>query len=101
MSAPFRTYKWLVKPMGMKNGNATFQRLLEDVVRDYGDFAPPFGDNTIVSSGGATYKEAVENHVKHLRLMLQQLRKKNLANSANKANMFVEQVEFTGHVVSY
>ena len=33
--------------------------------------------------------------------MLQSLREKKLAVSADKANMFVEQVEFTRHVVGY
>ena len=41
------------------------------------------------------------NHVKHLRLVLQCLREKKLIVSADKANMFVEQEEFAGHVVGY
>ena len=48
-------------------------------------------------SGGANYEEAVQNHVQHLRLLLQRLREKKLAVSADRANMLVEQVEFAGH----
>ena len=70
MSTPFGTYKWLVMPMKVKNGNAAFQRLLDDVLKDYCDFARPFVDNIMVSSGGATYKEALQNHVKHRRRVL-------------------------------
>ena len=57
---------------------AAFQCLLDDVLKDYRGFARPFVDDIIVSSGGATYKEAVQNHVKHLRLVLQRLREKKL-----------------------
>ena len=88
-------------PMGVKNGNAAFERLLSDVLKEYRDFARPFVDNIIVSSGGATYEKAVQNHVKHLRLVLQRLTRRTLDVSANKANMFVEQVEFAGHMVGY
>ena len=76
MSGPFGTYKWLVMPMGVKNGNAAFQRLLNDVLKDWRNFARPFVDDVIVISGGPTYEEAVQNHVKHRRLVLQHLRKK-------------------------
>ena len=101
MSMPFGTYKWLVMPIGLKNGNAAFQLLLDVVLKDYRDFARPFMDDIIVGSGGATYEEALQNHVKHLRLVLQRLREKRLAASAEEANMFVEHVEFAGHVVGY
>ena len=43
----------------------------------------------------------MQNHDKNLWLVLQRLREKMLAVSANKANMFVEQVEFDGHRVCY
>ena len=99
MCTPFGTYKWLVMPMGVKNGNAAFQHLLNDVLKDYRDFARPFVDDIIVSVGRATYEEAVQNHVKLLRLVLQRLRKNKLTVSADKAMIFVKQVEFTGHVL--
>ena len=48
MSTPFGTYKWLVMPMGVKNGNAAFQRLLDDVLKDYRNFSRPFMEDIIV-----------------------------------------------------
>ena len=65
------------------------------------DFARPFMEDIIVSSGAATYEEAVQNHVTHPRLVLQHLREKKLAVSDKKANIFVQQVEFAGHVLGY
>ena len=88
-------------PTGMKNGNTVFQRLPDDVLKDYHDLAQQFVDDITLSSGGATCEEAMQNHVNHLRLVLQRLREKKLAALANKANMFVEQVEFAGHVEGY
>ena len=86
-------------PVRVKNGNTAFQRLLYDFLKDYRQFPQPFVENIIVSSGGATYKEAVQKHLKHLRLVLQRLREKKLAVSADMANMLVEQVELAGPVV--
>ena len=101
MSKPFGTYKWLVLPRGVKNGNAAFQRLLDDALKDYRDFARPFAEDMTLGSRGATYEEAVQNHVKYLGLVLQRPREGKLAVSANKANMFVVQVEFAGNAVGY
>ena len=64
MSTPFGTYKRLVSPIGVKTGNAAFQRPLHDVLKDCCDFASPFAENIIVTSADATYEEAVQNHVK-------------------------------------
>ena len=87
--------------MGVKNGNAAFQRAFDDALKDYRDFARPFVDNIIVTLGGATYDESLQNHGKHLRLMLQHLREKKLAVSADRGNIFVEQVQLAGDVVGY
>ena len=101
LSMPFGTYKWLVMPMEVKNGNAAFQRLLDEVLKDYRAFTRPLVDDIILSSGGATYEASVQNHVKHLRLVLQRPRQEKLAVSADKANMFVDQVHLAGQVVGY
>ena len=101
VSTPLVIYKGFVMPMGVKNGDTAFQHLLDDIMKDCRNFTRPFVDDIIVSSGGDTYEEGMQKHVKHLRLELQRLREKDLAVSAKKANIFVEQVEFSGHVVGY
>ena len=87
--------------MGVKNGNAVFQRVLDNALKDYRDFARPFVDNIIVTLGGATYDESLQNHGKHLRLMLQHLGERKLPVSADRGKIFVEQVQLAGDVVGY
>ena len=70
-------------PMRVKNGNVAFQRLLDGVQKDYCHFGRQFVDDIIVSSGGASYHQAVQNGVKYLWLVLQRLREKRLAVSAD------------------
>ena len=89
------------KISNLKPQNSNFQHLLDDVLKDYRDFARPLVNNIILTSGGLTYQDAMQNHVKHLRLVLQRLREKKFAVSADKAHMLVQQVESAGHVMGY
>ena len=74
MSTHLSTYKWFVLPMGLKNGNAAFEPVLDELLKDNRECARSFADDIIVSSGGATYEEAVQSRVKHIRLVLQCIR---------------------------
>ena len=49
-----------------------------------------------MSSGGLTYEEALLNHVKHLRLVLQRLREKKLAESASNGQHYRRGSEVCG-----
>ena len=50
MSTPLGFMRWKVMPMWVKNGNAEFQRMKEDLLRAL-DCADPFLDDIGVSSG--------------------------------------------------
>ena len=51
MSTPLGPMQWKVVPMGAKNGNATFQRMMEDLLGPVRDCADPFVDDIIIGSG--------------------------------------------------
>ena len=51
MSTPLGPLQWKVMPMGCKNGNASFQRMLEDILKPVAYCADPFVDDIIVGSG--------------------------------------------------
>ena len=53
MNTPRGTYRWKVLVVGLKNGNAIFQRVMEHVLKDL-DFADPYVDDIIVGSTGDT-----------------------------------------------
>ena len=64
MSTPLGPMQWKVVPMGAKNGNAAFQRMMEDLLGPVRDCADPFVDDIIIGSGteDMTEDELIEAH---------------------------------------
>ena len=69
MSTPLGPMQWKVVPMGAKNGNAAFQRMMEDLLGPVRDCADPFVDDIIIGSGteNMTEDELIDAHEKDLR----------------------------------
>ena len=95
--------QWKVVPMGAKNGNAAFQRMMEDLLGPVRDCDDPFVDDIIIGSGTEvmTEDELIEAHEKDLRRVLSELDKHNMVCKPTKASLFVREVEFAGHVVGH
>ena len=51
MSTLLSCMQWKVVPMGVKNGNVVFQRMMENLLGHMQDCADPFVDDIIVGSG--------------------------------------------------
>ena len=51
MSTPLGPLQWTVMPMGVTNGNAAFQRMLENLLEPVRDCADPFVNDMIIASG--------------------------------------------------
>ena len=58
MSTPLGTYVWKVMPMGLKNAQAIFQRIMEWVLKDIPK-ADPYIDDVVIVSIGDTMPETV------------------------------------------
>ena len=103
MSTPLGPMQWKVVPMGAKNGNAAFQRTMEDLLGPVRDCADPFVDDIIIGSGteNMTEDELIDAHEKDLRRVLSELDKHNMVCKPTKASLFVKEVEFAGHVVGH
>ena len=103
MSTPLGPMQWKVVPMGAKNGNAAFQRMMEDLLGPVRDCADPFVDDIIIGSGteNMTEDELMDAHEKDLRRVLSELDKHNMVCKPTKASLFVKEVEFAGHVVGH
>jgi hypothetical protein len=84
--------------MGLKNGNAMFQRMMEWVLRDL-ENADPYVDDIIIGSIGENMEEIMANHVNDLRAVLRVLREENLIVDPKKANIFMGEVEFCGQIL--
>ena len=103
MSTSLGPMQWKVVPMGAKNGNAAFQRMMEDLLGPVRDCADPFVDDIIIESGteDMTEEELIEAHEKDLRGLLSEPDKHNMVCKPTKASLFVREVEVAGHVVGH
>ena len=85
MSTPRGTMQWRVLVMGLKNGNAMFQRMMEWVLRDHPN-ADPYVDDIIIGSTASTEEELLEVHEKDIRGVLETLRRELLVADPKKRN---------------
>ena len=98
MSTPRGTMRWKVLVMGLRNGNAIFQRMMEHVLRDI-PYADAYVDDVIIGSTGDTEEEVLKNHERDLRHVLDVLAHNQLFVDQKKAHLFMREVEFCGHVL--
>ena len=103
MSTPLGPMQWKVVPIGAKNGNALFQRMMEDLLGPVRDCADPFVDDIIIGpgTGEMSEDELIKAHEKDLRRVLDVLDRHQMVCKPTKASFFVQDVEFAGHVVGH
>jgi hypothetical protein len=88
-------FHFRVMPFGLTNAPATFQCLMNTVFAEYTrKFVIVFLDDILV------YSRNLPEHLKHLRLVLDLLRKNQLYAKASKCSFAQSQIEYLGHVIS-
>ncbi|KAL5865850.1 hypothetical protein ACOSQ3_003364 [Xanthoceras sorbifolium] len=95
----FRTryghYEFVVMPFGLTNAPAAFMDLMNRIFRPYLDqFVVVFIDDILV------YSQTAEDHDRHLRVVLQILREKQLYGKLSKCEFWLPEIAFLGHIVS-
>lgn len=95
----FRTryglYEYLVMPFGLTNAPASFQYLINDVLRDYLDnFVIVYLDDILI------FSKTHEEHVTHVKQVLKRLEDNSLWAKAEKCEFFQDSVDFLGYIVS-
>lgn len=91
----FGTYEFTVMPFGLCNAPATFQRLMDTVLRDIlWHFVVVYIDD--INVGSKTFDE----HLLHLEQVFIRLEQAGLKLSPEKCFFFKEELPFLGHVVS-
>ena len=73
--------------------------MMDCVLQDC-DQADPYVDDVIVGSHGDTREEALRNHEKDLRQVLDKLKANRLLVDPAKAHFFMREIEFCGHILS-
>jgi hypothetical protein len=94
----FRTryghYEYTVMPFGLTNAPATFQELINNVLRAHLDiFVIAYLDDILV------YSENMEDHVEHVRTVLRCLDQFNLRLKPEKCEFHKDEVAFLGYIV--
>jgi hypothetical protein len=88
-------FRFIKMPFGLKNAPATFQQLMDYVLRDYiGKFVQVYIDDINI------YSETFEDHLKHIRLVNQKLREAGLKLKKKKCFFMKKKLEFLGHVIT-
>ncbi|GJZ77633.1 putative reverse transcriptase domain-containing protein [Tanacetum coccineum] len=95
----FRTryghFEFTVMPFGLTNAPAIFIDLRNRVCRPYLDkFVIVFIDDILI------YSKTQEEHVKHLRLVLELLKKEKMYAKFSKCEFWLREVQFLGHVIN-
>ena len=80
--------------MGVTNGNAAFQRMLENLLEPVRDCADPFLDDVIIASGDPSmcYEELLEAHERDVTRVLDLLVRHKLTGTSDKATIAVSEV---------
>jgi hypothetical protein len=94
----FRTtnghHEWLVMPFGLQGAPSCFQRMMNHYLRHHlGKFLIVYLDDILV------FSETKEEHLQHLRILLEILREKKLYAKGSKCDLFKTSVIFLGFVV--
>ncbi|GKD10419.1 reverse transcriptase domain-containing protein [Tanacetum coccineum] len=91
----YRHFEFTVIPFSLTNALAIFMDLMKRVCRSYLDkFVIVFIDDILF------YSKTQKEHVEHLRLVLELLKKEKLYAKFSKCEFWLREVQFLGHVIN-
>jgi hypothetical protein len=87
--------EFTVMSFGVTNAPAFFMNLMNSVFMDYLDkFVVVFIDDILI------YSQSEEEHVDHLKMVLQRLRDHQLYAKLSKCEFWINEVMFLGHIIN-
>ena len=93
-SCEFGFFEWAAMPMGLKNAGASFQREMDELLKEYsGKFCDVYLDDIII------YSKSVEEHQNHLRIVFEKIRNASLKIKLKKCKFFETKIEYLGYVI--
>ena len=92
-ATPFGLYQFRMMPFGLSGAPATFQRLMDRVLRGLESYSAAYLDDVVIHS--TSWKE----HLMHIRAVLDRLRKAGLTAKPRKCQFGMQQCSYLGHIV--
>ena len=89
----YGSFEWTVMPFGLTNAPATFQRTIDMTFCDMIDYTDIYVDDIV------GYSESLEDHLVHLRKVLQRLREHQLFVKLKKCSFAQSELELVGFIV--
>ena len=88
-------FEYLVVPFGLTNAPAVFQSYINYTLRDFLDiFAIAYLDDIVI------YSQNEEDHIKHVRRVLERLREAKLYLKLSKCVFHAREINYLGFVIS-
>lgn len=88
-------YEYLRMPFGLKNAPATFQRMMDNVLRDY-----QYKTCFVYMDDIVIFSKSLQDHLTHLSQIFQRLRETNLKIQLDKSEFLRKEVSFLGHIIT-
>ena len=95
ITIPLGTYEWCVMPMGLCNSPPICQIWMLTILwKHIGKLCHVYMDDIII------WSENLEEHTKHVWIILQTLQEAGLCINKNKTSLFNYEIAFLGHIIS-
>ena len=91
----YGTYEYLVIPFGLTNAPTTMQKMINKALQSYLDrFAIIYMDDILV------YSDTKDQYIRHVKMILDALKRKNLKIKTEKCRFHVKKITFLGFVIT-
>lgn len=94
-STPYGHYEFARMPFGLKNAPATFQRLINSVLRDLiNKICVVYLDDILI------FSTSFQEHICNIKTVFRKLREANLKVQINKCKFFARETLYLGHILT-
>ena len=90
---PFGLYQFHVMPFGLQGAPATFQRMMDQLLRGLKGYAAVYVDDLVI------YSHSWEEHLQHIKKVFDQYKEAGLTVKPKKCQFGMKQCIYLGHVV--